>query len=518
MVDALYIFHRDLRLVDNKALDVAAALQHAAKCRFVYPVFIMPDDQILRNRNAFFSDAAVQFMFDSLESLDADMRRRRSSSLTLLRGASTASVVKDVLVKVPSISRVIFNADETPYAVQRDRQVARACAASVPNRKNRVECIAVLDDANIVTYEDALYHDGQRKDEKPRPYTVFSQFYARLLPLINEDVHHQVQTNKTTHEVTFKTLPPISVKASTRITFRDTKALYTPLARPAERGGREHGLTALRRAAKMCRTYGDTRDILSKDTSRLSMHLRFGTVSIREAYAAARSVACGRARDDDNHELQRQLAFREFYRKGFVAANLLTNAFRKELDAKIPWRQPHDDPKAWEAWTVGRTGFPLVDAGIRELLSTGFMHNRARMVVASFATRYLLFDWRACARFFYTKLCDADPISNTAGWQWAAGVGMDSPPPFRRPLNPFRQSEKFDKDAIYIRRHLPAETRDIPEARDLHKWDDVKVRAKYRNLNTNTHVKLVDPIIDTRTASDRALDIWKRAASSAASK
>jgi deoxyribodipyrimidine photo-lyase len=505
VVDALYIFHRDLRLVDNKALDVAGALQYAGKCRFVYPVFIMPDDQILKNRNAFFSDAAVQFMFDSLESLDADMRIQQSSSLTLLRGASTASVVKDVLTKVPSISRVIFNADETPYAVQRDRQVAQACA-SVPGKKNRVECIAVLDDANIVTYEDALYNDLQNNDKKSRPYTVFSQFYARLLPLINEDDERAKM-----HEVTFKTLPPVSAKASKRITFRDTKALYTPLARPVERGGREHGLAALRRAAKMCGTYGDTRDVLSKDTSRLSMHLRFGTVSIREAYAAARSMACGGAHDH-HHELQRQLAFREFYRKGFVAANLLTNAFRKDLDAKIPWRQPRDDPKAWGAWTVGRTGFPLVDAGIRELLSTGFMHNRARMVVASFATRYLLFDWRACARFFYTKLCDADPISNTAGWQWAAGVGMDSPPPFRRPLNPFRQSEKFDKDAIYIRRHLPAETRDITDARDLHRWDDIKVRAKYRNLNT-CHVKLVDPIVDARTASNRALDIWKRAAS-----
>ena len=129
---------------------------------------------------------------------------------------------------------------------------------------------------------------------------------------------------------------------------------------------------------------------------------------------------------------------------------------------------------------MGHTGYPLVDAGIQQLLKTGWMHNRVRMTVASVATRYFYLDWRKCAKWFYQQLVDADPYSNTAGWQWAAGIGVDSAPYFRAPFNPFRQSYRFDRDAEYIYRWLPEVS--AIDAKDLHKWDDPKIRAKYPDV------------------------------------
>ena len=496
---ALFIFHRDLRLVDNKALALACST-----CKVVYPVFILPDDQILRQKNPYFSDAAVQFMCESLESLDADIRRHSSrhsqhkqqARLTLLRGPSTTSVVRDIISNCQfidtKITHVVFNADETPYAQARDAELAALCSSK------GIACTGVHGDAHVIGLEDAMYHDATL--QTTRPYTNFSQFYARFVPLLSTKSNDDV-------DVEFSTLPRFSAATkSTSVIDPKLGILYRPVPALVERGGRVSGLQALRRVNDNSHEYGKTRDVLALQTTHLSPHLRFGTISIREAHAAAMSCEA----------LQRQLAFREFYRKPF-ATNVVGHrrAFRHDLDAKIPWRQPKDDPAAWDAWTQGRTGFPLVDAGIRELLRTGFMHNRARMVVASFATRYLLFDWRPCARFFYTHLCDADPISNTAGWQWAAGVGIDSPPPFRRPLNPFRQSARFDVDATYIKRHMQEVVSDIAP-HDLHRWDDANVRSRYET--TAQHVKYWPPIVDARAASDRALSIWKEKATTTRTK
>ncbi len=495
---ALFIFHRDLRLVDNTALDIACTT-----CDIVYPVFIFPNDQIQRQNNAYFSDAAVQFMCESLSSLDAEIMRKVNKGghrqhLTLLRGESTARVVKQILTDVDSITHIIFNSDESPYAKARDDEIANVCSSSsFHNKRRQVTYISVPNDAYIVGLNDALYHDD--KADVHRPYTNFSQFYARLMPFVSS-ISHKVNNRTNLSKLT--TLPSLRSGKSNVTVINDQAVLaklYEPLHAPAERGGRANGLKALNRARGMLDMYTKTRDVMSNNTTRLSPHLRFGTVSIREAYAAA--AGCD--------SLQRQLAFREFYRKAFVTNDMALmrrpfRPFHKDIDAKIPWRQPKDDPNAWEAWTQGRSGFPLVDAGIHELLNTGFMHNRARMVVASFATRYLLFDWRTCAQFFYTKLCDADPINNTAGWQWAAGVGIDSPPSFRRPLNPFRQSAKYDKDAVYIKMHLKSELHDITP-RDLHRWNDDRVRSQYK------HLTYPPPILDVQEASNRALEIWRRA-------
>jgi deoxyribodipyrimidine photo-lyase len=221
-------------------------------------------------------------------------------------------------------------------------------------------------------------------------------------------------------------------------------------------------------------------------------------VSVREVY-----WACVGAFGTRDHPLIRELMFREFYMKIYALRPELQRgtAYQRALDERIPWVY---DKTTFNSWANGMTGFPLVDAGMRQLLKEGWCHNRVRMLVASVATKYLLLDWRDCARYFYTKLVDADTFSNTAGWGWASSTGVDATLYFRAPFNPFIQSRKFDKDAAYIKEYIP-ELKDVA-TKDIHTWFDPTVRAKYANI------KYPAPIIDHKEASARALKVFKQAA------
>jgi deoxyribodipyrimidine photo-lyase len=219
-------------------------------------------------------------------------------------------------------------------------------------------------------------------------------------------------------------------------------------------GGERAALRRLRAFLEgPARDYARVRDLPARDgTSRLSPYLRVGAISIRTCLHEARALALADRRAAAGvRKWVEELAWRDFY--AAILANhphALERSFRPEYDA-LSWR---DDESGFRAWTEGRTGFPIVDAGMRQLAATGWMHNRVRMVVASFLVKDLLVDWRRGCRFFFERLVDGDPASNNGGWQWSAGTGTDAQP-FFRILNPTAQGERFDPDGDYVRRFVP---------------------------------------------------------------
>ncbi len=247
--------------------------------------------------------------------------------------------------------------------------------------------------------------------------------------------------------------------------------------------------------------YRDGRDIPdSAHVSMLSPHLRFGEIGPRQVRAAAAAAAerAGGARDKDFEAFERELYWRDFsHNLLFHADDLATKNFQEKFDA-FPWRT---DAKALQAWRRGRTGYPIVDAGMRQLWETGWMHNRVRMVVASFLTKHLVIDWREGEAWFWDTLVDADHASNPANWQWVAGSGADAAPYFRI-FNPMTQGEKFDPDGAYVRRWVP-ELKDLPKKYVHAPWtapDDMLKNAGIRLGETYP-----EPIVDHKTARERAL-------------
>jgi deoxyribodipyrimidine photo-lyase len=237
---------------------------------------------------------------------------------------------------------------------------------------------------------------------------------------------------------------------------------------------------ARRRLARFCERaigdYAEARDVPSVDgTSRLSHHLRFGTLSPRACVRAAEEAA------RENAKLRvgalkwlDELIWREFYAAVLEEnPHVLKRAFRSEYDA-VRW---NDDAPGFAAWCAGRTGYPIVDAGMRQLAETGWMHNRARMIAASFLVKDLLIDWRRGERWFLEKLVDGDPASNNGGWQWCASTGTDAQPYFRI-FSPISQGERFDPRGAYVRRWIP-ELRDLPDKLVHRPWEAPALAPEY---------------------------------------
>jgi deoxyribodipyrimidine photo-lyase len=272
----------------------------------------------------------------------------------------------------------------------------------------------------------------------------------------------------------------------------------------AIRGGRSNALKMTLRNMKAFKDYHKERDFPAlQKTTRMSPHLKFGTVSIREMYWAIRDTL------GKDHGLIRELVFRDFYLKIYALRPELQRgvALLDTFDKQVPWKY---DKRLFEAWKQGRTGYPMVDAAMQELNVTGHQHNRMRMLCSSVLTKYFLIDWRWGLKYYYTQLVDADVFSNTAGWGFSSSTGADAVPYFRAPFNPFIQSQKFDPDAQYIKRWIPA-LADVA-TKDIHKWFDPAIRAKYP-----ADIGYPAPVMDHKEASNRAMQVFKDAAASAAS-
>jgi deoxyribodipyrimidine photo-lyase len=398
----IFWFRRDLRLEDN------AGLYHALKSgRPVVPVFIF--DKHILDKLEDRTDSRVEFIHAVLEELQQQLKKL-DSSLEVYH-ATPAEVYKILLQKY-TVEKVFANHDYEPYAIERDKNIAqqlKEAAASLHTFKDQV----------IFEKEEIVKDDG-------KSYTVFTP-YSRKWKAVLKPFHLKAYPCKKYFDNFYKQLPqPISSLSD--IGFAATQRSFPSKALTEE----------------LVKKYGEQRDYPGiAGTSKLGVHLRFGTISIRKL--AAKSMAL-------SDSYLNELIWRDFYQAilwHFPQVGM-HKAFKPGYD-NIVWRFNEEE---FERWCNGQTGYPIVDAGMRELNATGFMHNRVRMIVASFLTKHLLHDWRLGEAYFAQKLLDYDLAANNGGWQWAAGSGCDAAPYFRI-FNPYLQTKKFDPQLIYIKKWVP---------------------------------------------------------------
>ncbi len=408
---AIFWFRRDLRLEDN------AGLFHALKGGHpVLPLFIF-DREILDNLPDA-SDARVQFIHQTLEQLQQQLEALGSSLLVLHGTPETAW--KQVLETYP-VAAVYTNRDYEPYAKTRDASIAH-----------------LLGDIPFRTFKDhVIFETGEVLKDDGKPYTVFTPFSKKWRAKLNAPLADQSKPSD---------IPSYLSAYPTEQYFQHFyQCSSLPMPSLAALGFEPSALSIPPNTVPrgIIRNYAAVRDFPAKNgTSRLGIHFRFGTISIREKARNALELS---------DIFLNELIWRDFYSQilGHFP-QVADRAFKPQYD-RIPWR---NDPDGFEKWCQGKTGYPLVDAGMRELNATGFMHNRVRMITASFLTKHLLIDWRLGAQYFAQKLLDFDLASNSGGWQWAAGCGTDAAPYFRI-FNPTEQLKKFDPAYAYIRQWVP---------------------------------------------------------------
>ncbi|HRG83782.1 MAG TPA: deoxyribodipyrimidine photo-lyase [Chitinophagaceae bacterium] len=394
-------FRRDLRLDDN------AALYHALKEGLpVLPLFIF--DRNILDELEDKSDRRVEFIHLALQDMQIELQKL-DSTLDVRYG--TPEEVFPQLLKDYQVNKVFTNHDYEPYAKTRDQRIGQFL------QKNGV---------GFQTYKDqVILEKGEVLKDDGKPYTVFTP-YSRKWKAVLTEFH----------------LKPYPCRKYAR---HFLKQAPKPLIKLEAMGFKASGQSFPGKEWKgqTIRNYKEQRDIPAiPGTSRLSVHLRFGTISIRQLAAEAGGL---------NETFLNELIWRDFYQMIlWHFPHVVGHAFKPEYD-RIKWR---NNEKEFAAWCAGNTGYPIVDAGMRELNSTGFMHNRVRMIVASFLTKHLLIDWRWGEAWFAKKLLDFDLASNNGGWQWAAGSGCDAAPYFRV-FNPYLQTQKFDPDLKYVRHWVP---------------------------------------------------------------
>jgi len=411
-VQALVWFRRDLRVTDHAALSDALRTCDSVHCAFLF------DTEILDPLPA--DDARVTFIWESVRELKAALVAR-GGDLHVLHGRAEREIPQ--LARRLGVASVHVARDYEPSAVRRDGAVAaRLARAGIAFRARKDQVIFELDEVRTRTggwfsvftpYRRKWQETLAEKDLRPYPVAgLRGRLASRRAPR----------------------MPGLAA-----LGFRRAE-----LPQPAGMSGAARQWAAFR--PRLAR-YASDRDFPARDgTSRLSVHLRFGTLSIRQLVAAAR-----RARNPGASAWLSELVWRDFYFAILAARpDVVDHAFHREYD-RLEWSR---DERAWRAWREGRTGYPLVDAAMRELAARGTLHNRLRMVVASFLAKDLGLDWRRGERHFAARLLDYDLAANNGGWQWCASTGCDAQPWFRI-FNPVRQSEKFDPDGRYLLRWVP---------------------------------------------------------------
>jgi deoxyribodipyrimidine photo-lyase len=447
---SLFIFRRDLRLEDNTALN--EALGSSAK---VSTVFILDPRQADPQRNPYFSANAFAFMVESLIELDQELGSK-GARLVIEQGTAHETIAR--LIDEHGFDAVFANRDITPFSTQRDAVIMRVCEER--------RCAFIRSDDVMLNPPEAILTNG-------KAYRVFTPYLkaARTIPV------REPRTIAGSFS-SFDSMRPSSIE------------VFRASAQRSIRGGRRAALSVLERIDAFA-DYKEERNHPSEHgTSRLSAHLRFGTISARElVWAIRRSLG-------EDHELERQVYWRDFYHQLlFHSPEVFGREFDPAYRAGIEWDEPGE---RFEAWKNGKTGFPIVDAGMRELAQTGWMHNRVRMIVASFLTKDLHIDWREGERWFARMLVDYDVANNNGGWQWAASTGADAAPYFRI-FNPWLQQKRFDPDAVYIKRWVP-ELAGL-DAKTIHSLDSERPDG----------LNYPDPIVSHAFERDEAIARYKAA-------
>ncbi len=428
---SLFWFRRDLRLEDNHAL-----YQSLTSGLPVLPVFIF-DKNILQNLKER-ADARVHFIHQSLTGLKSILKHQ-GSDLKVIHHTPIEAFRS--LLDQYEVEAVYTNHDYEPYAIQRDMEVRQLLAA------NHIPFHSFKD--QVIFEKDEVVKDNGD------PYVVFTPYAKKWRKRFTKDVRETRYPSekrlsgliKTKDSFWFPALEELGFKASS-LTFPENTSTQ-----------------------RLIRDYEKNRDFPGiEGTSRLSVHFRFGTISVREKALKAFMLS---------DTWLNELIWRDFYAQIlYHFPHVVKSAFKPAYEL-IEWR---NDPEHLEAWKSGQTGYPIVDAGMRQLNATGFMHNRVRMITASFLCKHLLTDWREGELYFAEKLLDFDLASINGGWQWASGSGCDAAPYFRV-FNPDLQTQKFDPEHQYIKRWVP----------------------EYKTQDYTTR------IVDHKTARERAIDIYKKA-------
>ena len=422
-------FRRDLRLEDHKALHFALK-----ESRNVLPVFIFDADILSSLESPY--DARITFIHRAVAEMKNTLEQHGT---TFWVAYGRPLEIFNKLRHSFSLEAVYFNRDYEPYALDRDRQVQGFLEEhGVP----------------VKTYKDqVIFEAGEVLKNEGTPYTVYTPYMKKWREKMSGlKIEYNPVWN---HASAFYQTKPAGMPSLSAMNFRESPMSFPPALVDEE----------------VIRNYDRDRDFPAlKGTSRLGMHLRFGTMSIRKVVARAFEL---------NEVWLNQLVWREFFMMIlWHFPRVVDRSFKTRYD-DIEWRNDEAD---FEAWMKGKTGYPLVDAGMRELNHTGHMHNRVRMVTASFLTKHLLIDWRWGESYFAGKLLDYELSSNNGGWQWAAGSGCDAAPYFRI-FNPSRQVERFD-----------------PELRYVEQWVPEYLTGDY-----------LQPIVEHRFARERALRVYKNA-------
>lgn len=425
----IFWFRRDLRLHDNHGLYRALASGLP-----VLPVFIF-DKNILDELPS--PDPRVQFIYDQTQLINKKLLEM-GNGLKIIYSTPKEAFLD--LLNNYNVKDIYANKDYEPYALDRDQSILK---------------LAESKSASLNLFKDhVVYEQDEVLSNSNTPYTVFTPYKKKWLLRLNEEGIPYYPSEENLDKL-YKIID-----------------LHSPSLRDIGFEPSDIDIPNPLINKSIIRNYDKTRNYpaLAKGTSRLGIHFRFGTISIREKVNKAKEI---------NETYLSELIWRDFYSQIiYHFPHVVDNAFRAKYD-KIMWRDSDSD---YNKWCLGQTGYPLVDAGMRELNATGHMHNRVRMVVASFLTKHLLIDWRRGEAYFAAKLLDFDLASNNGGWQWASGSGTDAAPYFRI-FNPTSQLEKFDKELIYVKKWVPEYGTD----------------------------QYPDPMVDHKFARERCLETYKSA-------
>lgn len=455
MENGLFIFRRDLRIIDNNGLNFLSEL-----CNNIYTIFIFTPEQV-GSGNKYKSDNAVQFMVQGLQDLASEIRKNGGHLYTFY--GHNEKVIADC-IKAWDINIVAFNLDITPYARIRDDKIVKMC------QRMKV----------FVTYTPDYYlcEPGSVLNGSGEVYQKFTPFY--------ENARKKKVEKPITNKIHFKS-SEAHIPNKITLDLAMKKFVGEENVNILVHGGRVNALKQIKIAAKNIKHYAQSRDELSKPTSQLSAYIKFGNISIREVFYAFRS----------NHSFIRQLYWREFY-SGILYEfpHVLGHALKPKYD-KIRW---YHNEGWFDAWCKGETGFPIVDAGMRQLNTTGYMVNRARLITMSFLIKTMLIDYRLGEKYFATKLTDYDPASNNGNTQWIMGGGADSQQ-YMRIFNPFTQTKDHDGDCKYIKTWIP-ELNDVDNKIILN-WETEWVNHK--------DIKYPKPILDYSEQRKKALEMYAKA-------
>jgi deoxyribodipyrimidine photo-lyase len=459
---SVFIFRRDYRLNDNTGL--IQCFQESSK---VLPIFIFTPEQI--EKNDYFSSNGFQFLLESLQEVDNELKEKYKSKIHYFYGENTKVLSK--LLKEYHYNSIYFNMDYTPYALERDKEIEEFCTS------NNIECHQIED--YLLNKIGTYLKSDQTAFQK---YTPFKN-NAKKIPVMKPNPFSYDSTKtKTIFD---------KIKTSFDFDINQLSKYYQINPNLLIHGGRENALFILKNIKNFLH-YPEERNDLPKPTTHLSAYIKFGCVSIREVYHTILKEF------GINHGLIDQLYWREFYYYlAYYFPRVLHGKSLKEKYDEIKWG---NDKKVFKAWTEGKTGFPAVDAGMRELNETGFMHNRARLITSGILIKILNCDWRWGEKYFAQQLIDYDPTVNNGNWQWSSGSGADSQPYFRI-MSPWKQAIDNDPECNYIKKWIP-ELRDVPN-KDILNWD--KVYSKY--IGKNTYLK---PIVDYEKMRKEISKIYKK--------